>query len=116
MGVDFTAYLTQILGAVRRNWTAVMPESVRLGRRGQVAIQFSIARDGKVPKLVIASSSGADPLDRAAVAGISASSPFPPLPADVTKPEMNLNVPISYHLPPCGPISGWFQRHCWWRR
>jgi len=38
--------------------------------------------DGGVPKLVIASPSGADSLDRAAVAGVSASVPFPPLPTE----------------------------------
>jgi len=99
MGVDFRPYLTQILATVRRNWMAVMPESVRLGRRGQVAIQFSIARDGKVPKLVIATSSGADPLDRAAIAGISASSPFPPLPGEFKGERIVLQFNFSYNMP-----------------
>ena len=98
-GVDFRAYLTQILASVRRNWMAVMPESVRLGRRGQVAIQFSIARDGKVPKLVIATSSGQDPLDRAAVAGISASSPFPPLPNEFKGDLIKVQFNFSYNMP-----------------
>jgi len=99
MGVDFRPYLTQILATVRRNWTAVMPESVRLGRRGQVAIQFSIARDGKVPKLVIASASGADSLDRAAIAGISASSPFPPLPGEFKGDRIVVQFNFSYNMP-----------------
>lgn len=99
LGVDFRAYLTQILASVRRNWMAVMPESVRLGRRGQVAIQFSIARDGKVPKLVIATSSGADPLDRAAIAGISASSPFPPLPNEFKGDRIVVQFNFSYNMP-----------------
>jgi TonB family protein len=99
LGVDFRPYLTQILATVRRNWTNVMPESVRLGRRGQVAIQFSIARDGKVPKLVIASSSGADPLDRAAIAGISASSPFPPLPGEYKGERIIVQFNFSYNMP-----------------
>ena len=99
MGVDFRPYLTQILATVRRNWMAVMPESVRLGRRGQVAIQFSIARDGKVPKLVIATPSGADTLDRAAIAGISASSPFPPLPGEFKGDRVVLQFNFSYNMP-----------------
>lgn len=99
MGVDFRPYLTAILATVRRNWMAVMPESVRLGRRGQVAIQFSIAHDGKVPKLVIATSSGTDPLDRAAVAGISASTPFPPLPAEFKGDRIVLQFNFSYNMP-----------------
>jgi TonB family protein len=99
MGVDFAPYLSQILNTVRRNWMAVMPESVRLGRRGQVAIQFSIAKDGKVPKLVIATSSGTDPLDRAAVAGISASSPFPPLPGEFKGDKIVLQFNFNYNMP-----------------
>lgn len=99
LGVDFRPYLSQILATVRRNWMAVMPESVRLGRRGQVAIQFSIARDGKVPKLVIATPSGADTLDRAAIAGISASSPFPPLPREFKGDRIVLQFNFSYNMP-----------------
>ncbi len=99
MGVDFRADLTQILASVRRNWRAVMPESVRMGRRGQVAIQFSIARDGKVPKLVIASTSGQDPLDRAAIAGISASSPFPSLPAEFKGDRIVVQFNFTYNMP-----------------
>lgn len=99
MGVDFRPYLTAILATVRRNWMAVMPESVRLGRRGQTAIQFSIARDGRVPKLVIANSSGTDTLDRAAVAGISASSPFPPLPSEFKGDRIVLQFNFSYNMP-----------------
>jgi TonB family protein len=99
LGVDFRAYLTQILASVRRNWMAVMPESVRMGRRGQVAIQFSIARDGKVPKLVIASTSGQDTLDRAAIAGISASSPFPSLPQEFKGDRIVVQFNFTYNMP-----------------
>ena len=98
-GVDFRPYLIQILSAVRRNWFAVMPESARLGRRGRVSIQFAISRDGSVPKLVIASSSGAEALDRAAVAGISASNPFPPLPGEYNGNQVRLQLTFLYSMP-----------------
>lgn len=98
-GVDFRPYLIRILAAVRRNWMAVMPESVNLGRRGRVAIQFSIGRDGSVPKLVIAAYSGADALDRAAVAGISASVPFPPLPTEFKGERIVLQFNFAYNMP-----------------
>src|SRR5579872_5967977 len=52
MGADFKPYLLQILQTVRRNWFAVMPESAKLGRRGRVAIQFAIAKNGDVTKVV----------------------------------------------------------------
>ncbi len=98
-GVDFRPYLIQVLASVRRNWLAVIPESARMGRRGKVQIQFAIARDGYVPKLVIALPSGADALDRAAVAGISASNPFPPLPTEFRGAEIRLQLSFFYNVP-----------------
>ena len=59
MGVDFKPYLIQILARVRKNWFAVIPESARMGNRGVVLLQFIIDRRGQVPKLVIATPSGA---------------------------------------------------------
>lgn len=99
LGVDFRPYLTRILASVRQHWMAVIPESVKLGRRGKVAIQFSISRDGNVPKLVIATPSGADALDRAAVAGISASVPFPPLPSEYKGEIIKLQFNFAYNMP-----------------
>ncbi len=98
-GVDFRPYLQQILATVRRNWLAVIPESARLeGRRGRVLIQFIVDRGGKVPKLVIASPSGAEALDRAAVTGISASHPFPPLPPGFKGDQVKLQFAFTYNM------------------
>ena len=98
-GVDFRPYLTQILNSVRRNWFAVLPESARLGvERGRVAVQFVIDKRGDVPKLVISSSSNSHTLDRAAVAGVSASLPFPPLPVDYSGDEVRLQFVFQYNM------------------
>jgi len=97
MGVDFKPYLIRVLASVKQHWLAVIPESVRLGRRGKVAIQFSIDRTGGVPKLVIAAPSGADALDRAAVAGVSASVPFPPLPTEFKGDKIVLQFNFAYN-------------------
>ncbi|MFB3778249.1 MAG: TonB family protein [Bryobacteraceae bacterium] len=99
-GVDFRPYLIRILASVKRNWLAVIPESARLGRRGRVAIQFVIAKDGSVPRLVISSASGTEALDRAAVAGISASNPFPPLPAEFQGADIRLQFVFLYNVQP----------------
>jgi TonB family protein len=103
LGVDFKPYLLQVLAKVRRNWMAIVPDSARMGRRGLVLIQFSIDRSGGVPKLVIASPSGITAFDRAAVAGISASNPFPPLPAAYKGDQIRLQMAFSYNLPPAKP-------------
>ena len=102
-GVDFKPYLLQILARVRKNWMAVVPDSARMGRQGLVLVQFSIDRSGGVPKLVIASPSGTPAFDRAAVAGMSASNPFPPLPAAYKGDQIRLQMAFSYNLPPAQP-------------
>jgi TonB family protein len=98
-GVDFKPYLIQVLAAVRRNWLAIIPESARMGRRGRVLVQFIIDRKGGVPKLVIAEASGTEAFDRAAVAGISASYPFPALPPDYKGDQIRLQLAFSYNVP-----------------
>jgi TonB family protein len=49
--------------------------------------------------LVIATSSGTEAFDRAAVAGVSASNPFPPLPADFKGDQIRLQLAFSYNAP-----------------
>jgi len=98
-GFDFKPYLIQVLTAVRGNWLAVIPESAKLGRKGRVLVQFIIDKRGGIPKLVIAESSGAAALDRAAVAGISASSPLPPLPSGFNGNEIRLQLAFAYNQP-----------------
>jgi len=99
MGVDFRPYLIRVLAAVRRNWFLVLPEGARMGQRGRTVVQFTIAKDGSVPKLVIHAPSGNEPLDRAAVAGISASNPFPPLPREYRGETLRLQLVFSYNMP-----------------
>jgi TonB family protein len=98
-GVDFTPYLRIILQNVRRNWMSIMPESVRQGRRGKVVIVFEISRDGTTPKVVFAEQSGVDSLDRAAVAAISMSNPFPPLPAQFKGSKIAVQFNFAYNMP-----------------
>ena len=98
-GVDFRPYLTRLLFTVKRNWMSVWPESAKGGRRGKVAIQFSIARDGTVQKVVFASQSGTDALDRAAVAAISMSTPFAPLPSEFRGDRVVLQFNFAYNMP-----------------
>jgi TonB family protein len=99
MGVDFRAYMTQVLAAVRRNWFAVYPEAARLGQRGQVVLVFSIAKQGLVTKVVFNGQSGAKALDQSAVAAISASNPLPPLPTEFKGDHIALQMTFSYNMP-----------------
>jgi TonB family protein len=98
MGVDFKPYLMQILQTVRRNWFSVMPESAKLGRTGKVALQFAIAKNGEVTKIVYATESGVEAFDRAAVASVSMSNPFPPLPTEFRGNVVRLQFTFSYNV------------------
>lgn len=99
-GADFKAYLTRILAIVRANWRLVIPEPARRGAlRGTTVLEFIINRDGSIPKLVTAESSGLDPLDRAAVTGLSMSNPLPPLPADYKGFQVRLAFSFAYNMP-----------------
>jgi len=98
-GVDFRAYLSQILAIVRGNWFAVMPESVHLGLRGKAALQIAISRDGTVAHLVYAERSGSHALDEAAVAGVSASNPLPPLPPEFKGDRIVVQFNFVYNMP-----------------
>jgi TonB family protein len=99
MGIDWRPYLNEILEIVRRNWTAVWPESVRMGLRGKTALQLAIVRDGGVAHLVYAEHSGSHALDEAAVAGVSASNPLPPLPSDFKGDRIVVQFNFVYNMP-----------------
>ena len=98
-GVDFNPYLQRVVFEIRRNWLSVMPEIARMGKRGKVVLQFEILKDGVVPKVYLISTSQSEPLDRAAFAGISASSPFPPLPPEFKGPLLRLQLGFLYNNP-----------------
>jgi TonB family protein len=98
-GVDFGPYLERVLQAVRMNWYNLIPEEARppLLKRGKVAIEFAITKDGKVAGMRIVGPSGDTPLDRAAWGGITASSPFAPLPNEFHGPYLALRFRFYYN-------------------
>jgi hypothetical protein len=63
-GVDFGPYLRDaVLPTVRRNWYSVIPESVQQ-KKGKLAIEFAVTKDGKVAGMKLVSSSGDIPMGR----------------------------------------------------
>ena len=99
-GVEFGPYLDRIIHIVRHNWLETIPESARLGEKGRVGVVFEILKDGSVPQSRMVASSGSDPLDRAAVNGIHASIPFPPLPQDFKGNHLVLQLTFLYNIAP----------------
>jgi outer membrane biosynthesis protein TonB len=101
-GVDFRDYLHRVYITVKRNWFAVMPESVNLGEKGVVSLQFKIMRDGSVPgdEPAVLYTSQKEPLDRAAVSSIRSSNPFESLPPAFKGPYIELRFTYYYNLVP----------------
>src|SRR5215831_4591669 len=102
MGVDFGPYLQRVLQVVRENWYEVIPPSAQapLLKRGKVAIEFSILKNGQIGGIAYFTSSGAVALDRAAYGGITSSNPFQPLPAEYSGQALRLRFTFYYNPDP----------------
>jgi TonB family protein len=95
-GVDFGPYLARILQDVKFNWYHLIPESAEM-KKGKLAIEFAITKDGKVADMKLIASSGDVALDRPAWGAITASNPFPPLPTEFTGPFLALRFRFYYN-------------------
>jgi TonB family protein len=80
-GVDFSSYIQRVVHDVRENWYRLIPESAEM-KKGKLAIEFAITKDGQVAGMKLIATSGDTALDRAAWGGITGSNPFPPLPSE----------------------------------
>lgn len=99
MGVDFGPYLSRVLHDVRQNWYNIIPEVARapIMKKGKVSIEFAIMKDGKIAGMRLDFSSNDVALDRAAWGGITASNPFPPLPAEFAGQYLALRFHFFYN-------------------
>jgi TonB family protein len=103
-GVDFGPYLKRVLEQVRENWYHLIPESAEM-KKGKLAIEFKIAKEGNVAEMRLVASSGCTALDRPAWGSIAGSNPFPPLPSEFTGPYLALRLRFSYNPDSSGPDS-----------
>ena len=56
-GIDFGPYLQALVKDVRKKWFSIIPASDQM-KKGKLAIQFDIAKDGKVADMRLVTSSG----------------------------------------------------------
>jgi TonB family protein len=94
--------MTRIVQIVKQNWYTLMPPSVYppTFKQGKLALEFVIMKDGSVQGLVRDTTSGDVALDRAAMASITASTPFPPLPREFPGKLLGLRFYYFYNLEP----------------
>ncbi len=102
MGVDFGPYIQRVIWDTKRSWYPIIPESARppLDKQGKVLIRFKIMPDGSVHDMILEGPSGDVALDRAAWAGITGASPYPPLPSTFKGPYLELRFYFLYNIQP----------------
>jgi outer membrane biosynthesis protein TonB len=101
LGVDFGPYMKRVVAATYSAWLPIIPESARppLDNKGKVYIDFIIAPDGSVKKMLLRGPSGDVALDRAAWGGITGAS-YPPLPKEFKGPYLALRFGFYYNIKP----------------
>ncbi len=99
LGVNFGPYMKRVIAATYTAWLPIIPESARppLNNKGKVFIDFIIAPDGSVKKMILRGPSGDVALDRAAWGGITGAS-YPPLPKEFTGPYLALRFGFFYNI------------------
>ena len=75
------------------------PRSARReGVTGTATVSFTIKLNGKVKDIILVKSSGDERLDEEALKMLKRASPFPAIPEDVSKKDMDLTIPIEFAL------------------
>jgi TonB family protein len=83
----FGYYIDQLLGAIDSKW--VRPP---LGNEVKATISFRILRDGSITPPQVATSSGYNSFDLAALRAVQNASPFPPLPRAYRNDSLGVNL------------------------
>ena len=95
-GVDFAPYIKDMLVNIRENWFRLIPDSAKT-KKGKLAIEFAIKKDGSVADMKLVATSGDTALDRPAWGSITHSSPFKPLPSEFHGPFLALRFRFYYN-------------------
>jgi TonB family protein len=102
LGVDFGPYLRQLHKDVKKKWLKGIPaEKVR---KGKLAIEFAIRKDGNVAEMKLVATSGDVALDRPAWDAIRASDPFHPLPSQFPHRKVSINLSFLSTSAPGGEL------------
>jgi len=87
-GWDLGPYARKVQERVQSNWHVPQAQEV-LRQRGWVAIRFNVHKDGSVTDLQVVRASGIPSYDQSALDALRSSNPLPPLPAEVTVPQIS---------------------------
>ncbi len=95
-GVDFGPYFEVIMPKIRKNWYSLISEPAKT-RKGKLAIEFAVTRDGRITKMKLVQSSGDTLLDRPAWGAITLSDPLPALPKEFPAAYLSLRFRFLYN-------------------
>jgi len=100
-GTDFDPYISKAVARIRANWYNYIPAEARPPqlKSGETVIEFAILKGGKIAEMKIVQPAGYLPMDRAAWGGITASSPFDPLPKEFKGDYLKLRMHFMYNPP-----------------
>lgn len=84
---DLGPYARQVQERVQSNWHVPEAQMV-LRQKGWVAIRFNVQKDGTVTDLQVLRPSGIPSYDQSALDALRSSNPLPPLPSQVTVPQL----------------------------
>ena len=90
-------WTSEIVALLERN-KRYPPTAHARGEHGIAQVLFTLDRSGRVVDSRITRSSGAALLDAEALALLQRAQPFPPPPAEMPGPRVNLTVPIRFNL------------------
>ena len=83
----FGYFVDQMLAMIQRNWVRPM-----VGSGVEATVHYRIQRDGRIVEVRIATSSGINSFDLAALRAVQASTPLPPLPRAFREGSLGVNL------------------------
>lgn len=94
-GASLKSYVTDVLGSLRDRLLSPVAQSA-IKQTRNLALEFSISKDGAVSNVKVASSSGDASLDQSAWQAITAASPFKALPSELAGKPLALHMDLTY--------------------
>jgi TonB family protein len=95
---DLGPYARQVQERVESNWRIPQAQMV-LRQKGWVAIRFTIQKDGRITDVYLERPSGIPSYDQSALNALISSNPLPPLPEQVTTPDLSAIFRFFYNIP-----------------
>jgi TonB family protein len=95
---DLKPYLEALEKNVQKNWYKCVPQSARgpALKQGNVTVELSIERSGRITDATIASTSGDADLDNAALTAVRKTK-LPPFPSTIREPYLRMRFNFEYN-------------------